>query len=136
MKAPSYEGKQVYIGLDVHRECFVASCISEGAVVKRCPMPGTAEAVVSLVTRAFAGANILAAYEAGYSGFWLYRKLEAAGIRCLVVHPASIEVSSRDTVKKSRQNLSSPRNASRLFFRKRGKTVRSGYTDRRFLNFL
>jgi transposase len=39
------------------------------------------------------------AYEAGYSGFWLYRRLEAAGIRCLVVHPASIEVSSRDVVK-------------------------------------
>jgi hypothetical protein len=104
MKTPSYEGKQVYIGLDVHRECFVASCISEGAVVKRCRMPGTAEAVIALVTKAFAGANILAAYEAGYSGFWLYRKLEAAGIRCLVVNPASIEVSSRDTVKTDKRD--------------------------------
>ena len=30
MKTTSYKGKQVYIGLDVHREFFVASCISEG----------------------------------------------------------------------------------------------------------
>ena len=82
MKTTSYEGKQVYIGLDVHREFFVASCICEGVAVKRCPMPGTAEAVVALVRKEFRGATVLAAYEAGYSGFWLHRKLEAAGIRC------------------------------------------------------
>jgi transposase len=104
MKTPSYEGKQVCIGLDVHRECFVASCICEGAAVKRCRMRGTAEAVLAVVTKEFPGANVLAAYEAGYSGFWLYRKLEAAGIRCLMVHPASIEVSSRNTVKTDKRD--------------------------------
>jgi hypothetical protein len=30
MGTPSYEGKQVYMGLDVHREFFVASCICDG----------------------------------------------------------------------------------------------------------
>ena len=39
MKTTSYEGKQVFIGLDVHRECFVASCSCEGVVVRRCRMP-------------------------------------------------------------------------------------------------
>ena len=52
MGTPSYEGKQVYMGLDVHREFFVASCICDGVVVKRCRMPGTAEAVISLVNPA------------------------------------------------------------------------------------
>jgi len=85
MKTISYEGKQVYIGLDVHREFFVASCICEGEIVKRCRMPGRAEAVIVLVKKEFPGASVLAAYEAGYSGFWLHRKLEVAGIRCLVV---------------------------------------------------
>jgi len=83
MKTTSCEGKQVYIGLDVHREFFVASCICDGIVVKRCRMPGTAEAVVALVRKEFSGATVLAAYEAGYGGFWLHRKLEAAGISCL-----------------------------------------------------
>ena len=69
MRTPSYEGKQVYIGLDVHREFFVASCICDGFVVKRCRMPGTTEAVISLVSKEFAGASVLAAYEAGNSGF-------------------------------------------------------------------
>jgi transposase len=104
MGTPSYEGKQVYMGLDVHREFLVASCICDGVVVKRCRMPGAAEAVISLVPKEFSGARVLAAYEAGYSGFWLYWKLMAAGVGCIVVHPASIEVSSRDTVKTDKRD--------------------------------
>ena len=48
--------------------------------------------------------SVRAAYEAGYGGFWLYRKLVAVGIDCIVVHPASIEVSSRDTVKTDKRD--------------------------------
>jgi hypothetical protein len=40
LKTTSYEGKQVYIGLDLHREFSVRRCISDGVVVKRCRMPG------------------------------------------------------------------------------------------------
>jgi transposase len=67
-------------------------------------MPGRGEAVIALVKKEFPGASVVAAYEAGYSGFWLHRKLEAAGIRCLVVHVASIEVSSRDMVKTDKRD--------------------------------
>ncbi len=48
--------------------------------------------------------SVRAAYEVGYGGFWLYRKLVAAGIDCIVLHPASIEVSSRDTVKTDKRD--------------------------------
>jgi transposase len=57
-----------------------------------------------LVSKEFGGASVRAAYEAGYSGFWLYRKLVAAGIDCIVVHAASIEVSARDTVKTDKRD--------------------------------
>jgi transposase len=46
----------------------------------------------------------LAAYETGYSGFWLHRKLEVAGIRCVVVHVAFVEFSSRDRVKTDKRD--------------------------------
>lgn len=35
MGASSCEGKQAYVGLDVHRQFFVTSCICDGVVVKR-----------------------------------------------------------------------------------------------------
>jgi hypothetical protein len=61
MKTTSYEGKQVWIRLDVNREFFVASCICEGVVVKLCRIPGTAEAVISLVSKELGGASVRAA---------------------------------------------------------------------------
>ena len=69
MGTPSYEGKQVYMGLDVHREFFVASCICDGVVVKRCRMPGTAEAVISLVSKEFGGASVRAKEDDAHLSF-------------------------------------------------------------------
>lgn len=38
---------------------------------------------------------VLCCYEAGRDGFWIHRWLEKAGIECLVIDPASIEVNRR-----------------------------------------
>jgi transposase len=42
-----------------------------------------------------ADAPILCCYEAGYEGFWLYRRLTAAGLRVLVIDPSSLLVNRR-----------------------------------------
>lgn len=39
--------------------------------------------------------SILCCYEAGYEGFWLYRRLSAVGRRVLVIDPASLLVNRR-----------------------------------------
>ena len=100
----SYAGKRVYIGIDVHRAFFVASCICEGVVVKRCRMPSKSEAITSLITKYFPGSEIKTCYEAGYSGFWLHRELAAAGVSNIVVHAASIEVAANDRVKTDKRD--------------------------------
>ena len=38
---------------------------------------------------------MVSCYEAGYDGFWLHRRLEAAGIENLVIDPASLSVDRR-----------------------------------------
>ena len=100
----SFAGKQVYIGLDVHRAFFVASCVCEGMVVKRCRMPSKSESVISLILKYFPESEVKTCYEAGYSGFWLHRELEAAGISNIVVHAASIEVAANDRVKTDKRD--------------------------------
>lgn len=42
-----------------------------------------------------ADAPILCCYEAGYEGFWLYRRLTAAGVRMIVIDPSSLLVNRR-----------------------------------------
>ena len=75
-KSVSSAGKRVYIGIDVHRMFFVASCVCEGEIVKRCRMPSKSAAVISLISKYFPDSKVNTCYEAGYSGFWLHRELE------------------------------------------------------------
>lgn len=103
-KRVSCDGKRVYIGIDVHRSFFVASCVCDGVVVKRCRMPSRAEAVISFVSKYFPESDVRSCYEAGYSGFWLHRELEAAGISNIVVHAASVEVAANNRVKTDKRD--------------------------------
>lgn len=63
---------------------------------------GDATALLSLIDRLRSRATdltgaetvpVLCCYEAGYEGFWLYRRLVAAGLRVLVIDPSRIRCS-------------------------------------------
>ena len=41
------------------------------------------------------GERLLVCYEAGYDGFWLARSLQAEGVECRVLDPASLQVNRR-----------------------------------------
>ena len=112
----SYAGKGVYLGIDVHREFLVASCVSEGCVVKSCRMPPKSDAVISLISKYFSGAEIKTCYEAGYSGFWLHREVSAAGISNIVVHAAHVEIETNrvKTDKRDSKKLAEQLYAGRL----------------------
>ena len=113
-RSVSFAEKRIYIGLDVHRSFFVATCLCEGAVVKRCRMPARSEAVISLISKYFPESKVKTCYEAGYSGFWLHRDLESAGISNIVVHAASIEVAANDRVKTDKRD--SLKMATQLYY--------------------
>lgn len=115
-KHVSYVGKAVFLGIDVHREFFVVSAVSEGRLIQTCRVPGRFEPLQAFITKYFAGAEIRSCYEAGYSGFWLHRKLTASGISNIVVHPAHVEVEVNrvKTDKRDSLKLASQLSASRL----------------------
>lgn len=95
----NYTGKKVYVGIDVHKNSYSVFCISEGIKVKSWRMVANSEQLVEQLTNYFAGGKIYTAYEAGFSGNVLHRKLKASGFESIVVNPGSIEVASRDRVK-------------------------------------
>lgn len=99
-----YRGKIVYMGLDVHKKTYSCVSICDDEVVKRDTLPANPEGLVKYVKKFFPGAKIISAYEAGFSGFHLHRYLTQNGILNRVVHPASIEVSSRDRVKTDKRD--------------------------------
>lgn len=100
----SYEGKHVYIGIDVHRKSYTLTCRCEGLVIKRCHMAADPAALVAFCRKQFPDASFASAYEAGFSGFGLHRTLAAHDIHNIVVHPASIEVAAHDRVKTDKRD--------------------------------
>lgn len=99
-----YKGKTVYLGIDVHKATYSITAICDGAIVKRDKLKASPQGFVDYCHRYFAGAYMKSAYEAGFSGFYLHRFLINNGIENIVVHAASIEISSRDTVKTDRRD--------------------------------
>lgn len=100
----SYQGKKVYVGIDVHKKTYSVTSICDGAIVKRDTMGANSEGLIRYLKRRFEGAEIHSVYEAGFCGFVLHRALAAAGIKSIVVNPASIEVAANDKVKTDRRD--------------------------------
>ena len=68
----------------------------------------------------FPRAKYKTAYEAGKFGFWIQRQLTAPGIECLVVNPADIPKSQKDTLHKT-----DPRDACNLGLRLQSGVLKS-----------
>jgi transposase len=99
-----YTNKTIYLGIDVHKKSYSITAICEGEVVKKDKLTACPETLITYCKRFFAKAKIISAYEAGFCGFHLHRFLTKHGFKNLVVHPASIEVGSRDRVKTDKRD--------------------------------
>ena len=90
-KQISYEGKDVFVGLDVHKKTYAVVARVDGEITK--------------LLIYFHGGRIRTAYEAGFSGLSLHRELEKNGIHNLVVHAAGVEVAVSDRVKTDKRDV-------------------------------
>ena len=95
MNTQNYDvsGKLVYIGIDVHRANLQVCAVCEGVKLANFSYPAhDFFGLVAKLHKFFPGAKFSAAYEAGFSGFSLQRRLSIAGIPTIVVNPGSIPV--------------------------------------------
>lgn len=99
-----YTSKRVFLGIDVHKKTYSIAAICEGVVVKKATIEASPEGLITFCKKFFAGASIESAYEAGFSGFHLHRKLVSSGIDNIVVHAAGMEVASGDRVKTDKRD--------------------------------
>ena len=99
-----YTNKTVYIGIDVHKKTYSVTAICNKEVIKKDTMIANPENLLKYITKYFKEAKVYTAYEAGFPGFHLHRFLVKNCINNIVVHPASIEISSRDRVKTDKRD--------------------------------
>lgn len=99
-----YTNCTIYLGIDVHKLTYAVTAIHEGIIIKRDTLPADHLKLINYCNRFFPNARIKSAYEAGFCGFALHRKLIENNIDNIVVHPASIEIMANDRIKNDKRD--------------------------------
>jgi transposase len=114
-----FTGQAIYVGLDIHKKNWTVSIFTEHHEHKTYSQNPDPEILANYLHRNFPGATYYSTYEAGYCGFWIHRKLVAAGIENIVINPA--DVPTKDKERKRKNN--------RVDSRKLARGLRSGDLD-------
>jgi transposase len=96
----AFAGKSIYVGIDVHAKDFKVSVMTENILFKTFSSPPKADKVFQFLVHNFPGADYYSAYEAGFSGFDLHRKLTKLGVNSIVVNPADIPTTNKERCQK------------------------------------
>ena len=96
-------GRDVYIGIDVHKENWHITARVSGEEVFHGNMLSDYQCLRKFLER-FKDCKVKVAYEAGPCGFGLYDKLTNAGIETIVVPPSLIPVESGNKVKTDKRD--------------------------------
>jgi transposase len=95
-----------YLGLDVHKETIAVAVADSGQTAARSygTINHRPEAVAKLIRKLGPVENLRCCYEAGPTGYGLYRQLVRLGVACIVVAPSLIPVKVGDQVKTDRRD--------------------------------
>ena len=80
-------GKVVFCGIDVHFRHWNLCFVCDGEIVEKIKLPTDYVRLKFLLMSYSSARKIRLVYEAGFCGFWLYRKLTSDGYDCIVTPP-------------------------------------------------
>lgn len=112
----TFEGADIYIGLDVHLKSWKVSIFSEEFELKTFTQPPDCMLLISFLKKNYPGATYHCVYEAGFSGFSTQRALTLMGAKCSVIHPADVPTMDKERKQKS----------DRIDSRKLGRSLKNG----------
>lgn len=96
----NFSGQNIYVGMDTHKKHFTISIQGEHLFYKTFNQPPKPEILVNHLRQNYPGANYFAAYEAGFSGFWIQEQLQAKGVDCIVVNACDVPTTDKEKKQK------------------------------------
>ncbi len=97
----NFENQTIYVGMDVHKASWNLGIYLNDIFIKNVHQKPNPQIMVDYLKTHYPNAKYIAAYEAGKFGFWIQRQLTALGVECLVVNPADIPKSQKDSLQKT-----------------------------------
>ena len=116
----NFTGQTIFVGMDVHKNSWNLGIHLNAQFIRNVHQKPNPSVMSNYLKQHYPGAAYKAVYEAGKFGFWIQRQLTGLGIECLVVNPADIPKSQKDTLQKT-----DPRDARNLGLRLQSGVLRS-----------
>jgi len=92
---------KLYIGIDVHKRQWSVSIFTDNLHHKTYSQSPSPEVLKLYLDKHFKDYEIHCAYEACKFGFWIQRKLSSYGYACIVVNPADIPTTNKESSEKT-----------------------------------
>ena len=99
-KKIDFTGKDLFIGLDVHKKSWSVTIIVDGIEHRTFTQPPDPDSLLNYLQRHFPGGRFHSAYEAGFCGYGIHRKLNSIGIENIVINAADIPTTQKDKLQK------------------------------------
>jgi len=99
-KKIDFKGKELFIGLDVHKKSWSVTIVVEGIEHRTFTQPPDPMALYNYLKRMFPGGIYNSAYEAGFCGYGIHRELNFLGVKNIVINAADIPTTQKDKLQK------------------------------------
>lgn len=100
-KKIDFSGKNLFIGLDVHKLSWHVTIYSQEMSLKAFTQPPSPKSLFSFLSTNYPNANYYSAYEAGFCGYSHHRELNKLGVHNIVVNAADVPKSNKDSHQKT-----------------------------------
>lgn len=96
----SFNGQNIYVGLDTHLKSWKVTIMMENSMFKTFTQNPSPKELARYLNKTFPDGNYYSAYEASFCGFSIHRELEKLGIHNIVVNPADIPTTDKERKQK------------------------------------
>jgi len=101
IKQLNFEGQSIFCALDVHKASWRVNIRNDEFELEDYSQNPNPDSLVYHLNKRYPGANFYVAYEAGFCGFGIQRRLQSLGINCIVVNPSDVPSSDKDKKRKN-----------------------------------
>ena len=93
----NFKDEDIYVGIDTHKKNWRVALYHKHTSLKVFTQEPIPEQLIRYLKKIYPGAKFHCAYEAGFCGFWIQKKLDKEeGIDCIVVNPADVPTSHKE----------------------------------------
>ena len=100
----SEKNNLLYVGIDVHKKQWSICIRTSEFEHRKFTQPANTEILHNYILKYFSDYQVTCAYEAGCFGYWISEELQSYGYRCLVLNPADIPGSDKESKQKTDHN--------------------------------